>query len=178
MHIHHVKKLAFRVAPICAALPLLFSASAFSATPEPVDVTVTFVDAITITEVNALDFGLLDALMANGETVAIDTADAVTDASTNVVGGTQEAAEVTITATAGVAVTVLVNNVTNGTHYTLGTFVCTYDGGGESACDGAGQSNTSVASATVLVGATLTRNAVAMTAGADNGSFDINMTYD
>ncbi len=178
MNIHHVKKLAFRMAAVVAMSPFVFIPNALAAIPEPVDVTVTFVDAITITEVNALDFGLLDALMANGEAVVIDTADAVTDNDTNVVGGTQEAAEVTITATSGVAVTVLVNNVTNGTHYTLGTFVCTYDGGGESACDGAGQGNTSVASATVLVGATLTRNAVAMTAGADNGSFDINMTYD
>lgn len=177
MLIHHVKRLAFRSASALAAFPLLFSASAFSATPEPVVVSVTFVDAITITEVNPLDFGLLDATMANAETVVIDTADVVTDANTNVVGGTQEAAEVTITATAGVAVTVLVNNVSNGTYYTLGTFVCTYNGGAESACDGGGQSNTSVASATVLVGATLTRNATAMVAGADDGSFDINMTY-
>ncbi|WP_390617787.1 DUF4402 domain-containing protein [Maricurvus nonylphenolicus] len=178
MHIHHVKKLAFRSASALAALPLLFSASAFSATPEPVDVTVTFVEAITITEVNALDFGLLDSTMANTETVAIDTADGTTDGGANIVGGTQEAAEVTITATAGVAVTLLVNNVTDGTHYTLASFVCNYNGAGESGCDGGGQANTSVASATVLIGATLTRNAVAMTAGVDNGSFDINMTYD
>jgi hypothetical protein len=109
MNIHHVKKLAFRMAALAAVSPLVFSPSALSATPEPVDVTVTFVEVIAITEVNALDFGLLDALMAGSAEVSIDTGDTVTDLGASVVGGAQEAAEVTIMATQGVAVTLCIS---------------------------------------------------------------------
>ncbi len=110
MNIHHVKKLAFRMAALAAVSPLVFSPGALSTTPESVDVTVTFVEVIAITtEVNALDFGLLDALMADSEEVSINTGDTVTDLGANVVGGALEAAEVSIMATTGVAVTLCIS---------------------------------------------------------------------
>ncbi len=47
---------------------------------------------VAIAENNALQFGLLDAGLANLETVIIATDDSVTDAASNVIGGSQAAA--------------------------------------------------------------------------------------
>jgi Domain of unknown function (DUF4402) len=146
-------------------------------TPEPVVVNVQFVTAIAITEQNSLSYGLLDEAL-NTETIIIAPADDnVSGTGTAfVLGGTQEAAEVTITATSGQAATILVDSVTPNTGYTLGTFMCTYNGGASTACD-SNMGVTTVASATVLIGATLTGNNAAVD-GVVNGSFEINMTYD
>ncbi len=147
-----------------------------AATPEPVVVNVQFVTAITITEQNSLSYGLLDEAL-NTETIIIAPDDTVSGTGTAfVLGGTQEAGQVTITATSGQAATILVNNVSNNTGYTLGTFMCTYDGGASTACD-SNMGVTTVASAIVLIGATLTGTNAAVD-GVANGGFDINMTYD
>ncbi len=153
----------------------LFTTNALAANPEPVSVNVTFVDAITITEVSPLEFGLLNGSMANGQSVTVDSAGGLTDTNSNVLGGAPAAAEVTVTATAGKAINILVDNISNGTHYTLSAPVCNYNGAGEASC--VNQSATSVASAALYIGMTLTRNGTAMTTGVDNGSFDVNVTY-
>ncbi len=147
-----------------------------AANPENVTAEVTFVAPITITENGALRFGLLDANLANTETVAISTSSAVTDSASRVVGGTQAAANLTVAATASQSITILVDNVTNGTGYALGSFVCSYNGGSSAACGGSGLSATSAASATLLIGATLTGNGLS-SAGAANGSFDVTVSY-
>ncbi len=148
-----------------------------AANPEPVTVDMTFLDPLTITENNPLQFGLLDVNMANLETVVIAPDDSVTDAGGNVFGGTQAAADLTVTASASQSITILVDNVGTATGYTLGTWMCNYDAAGSnSACDGAGYSETSVASAVLLIGVTLTGNGNAV-AGADNTTFDVTVTY-
>ncbi len=88
------------------------------------------------------------------------------------------AARFETSAVSGRAITILVDSISNGTYYTLGSFVCDYDGDTAGACDGGGLSETSVAGPTVIVrvGATLTWFAAA-SAGVDNGSFDLTMTY-
>ena len=161
-----------------AALGLSIATIAQAANPETVDVEVEWIAAITIAETNALQFGLLDVAMADTETVAINTASVVTDANDNVAGGTQAAATFNTTAVPSRSITILVDNVTNGTYYTLGSFVCDYDGDTAAACDGAGMSETSVAGLTeVRVGATLTKNSTPAVAGTDNGTFDLTITY-
>ena len=148
----------------------------FAANPEPVVVQVSFVDPITITEVNALQFGLLDQNLALAETVVLSPLGGVTaDAGSNVLGGTQAAAELTVTATAGFAITIDVIEVTEGTGYTLGTYMCNYDGGTDTACEG-GYPETSVASADLFVGVTLTGDGNAVPGAAD-GSITVTITY-
>lgn len=149
----------------------------FAANPESVTAEVTFVDPITITENNALQFGLLSSALANAETVAVATDDTVTDASSRVIGGTQAAADLTVASTPTQAITVLVDNIVNGAGYTLATFVCSYNGAASAGCDGAGLNvASSVASATVLIGATLTGDGTAV-AGVKNGTFDLTVSY-
>ncbi len=159
-----------------ALIGLMPAIVADAANPESVTVDMAFLDPVTITENESLRFGLLDVNMANLETVVIAPNDSVTDAGGNVLGGTQAAADLTVTATASQSITILVDNVGTATGYALGTWMCKYGAGSDTACDGAGYSETSVASAVLLVGATLTGNGNAV-AGADNTTFDVTVTY-
>ncbi len=160
-----------------ALIGLIPAIVADAANPESVTVDMAFLDPVTITENESLRFGLLDVNMANLETVVIAPDDSLTDAGGNVLGGTQAAADLTVTATASQSITILVDNVGTATGYALATWMCNYDAAGSnSACDGAGYSETSVASAVLLVGATLTGNGNAV-AGADNSTFDVTVTY-
>ena len=144
--------------------------------PEPVTVSMSFLDPITITENESLRFGLLDVNMVNLETVVIAPNDGLTDAGGNVLGGTQAAADLTVTATASQSITILVDNVSTATGYALATWMCKYGTGSDTACDGSGYSATSVMSAVLLIGVTLTGNGNAV-AGADNSTFDVTVTY-
>ncbi|MEX2495459.1 MAG: DUF4402 domain-containing protein [Woeseia sp.] len=166
-----------RAAVAFAVGSLLIMSNAGAANPESVTAEVEFVDPITITEVNALQFGLLDQNLADLETVVIGTNSAVTDAAGRVQGGTQSAANLTVGATDAQAITILVDNVSNGTGYALSAFKCDYNTAASSgACDGSGLSATSGATATLLIGATLTGDGLAAI-GAANGSFDVTVTY-
>jgi hypothetical protein len=148
-----------------------------AANPESVTVDMTFLDPVTIMENASLRFGLLDVNMANLETVVIAPNDSVTDAGGNVLGGTQAAADLTVEASASQSITILVDNVSTATGYTLGTWMCNYDAAGSnSACDGAGYSETSATSAVLLIGVTLTGNGAAV-AGNDDSTFDVTVTY-
>jgi hypothetical protein len=154
-------------------------ATVTNAEVEPVTAEVEWIAPITISApVPNLQFGLLDVNMANGHTVAISAENptTVTDANGNVVGGTQSAAEMTVTATASQTLSIQVGNITNNTGYTLGSFMCKYDTGSPTACQAAPHTPTSVASATLLVGATLTGDGAAV-AGVRNGSFDVTVLY-
>lgn len=165
-----------RVAALAGLITAAGALQANAANPESVTAEVEFVAPITITENNALQYGLLDVNMANAETVVVGTDDSVTDAGSNVLGGTQAAADLTVAATAAQSITILVDNVSSGSGYALGTFLCSYDGGADTACDGGGMSATSVASAVLEIGATLTGDGTA-TVGAANGSFDVTVSY-
>ena len=160
-----------------ALLGLTLATVTNAANPEQVDVNVEWIAAVTITETNALRFGLLDVGMLATETVAIDTLSNVTDANDNVAGGTQGAATFDTVAVAPRAITILVDNIVDGADYQLSGFVCDYQADTAAACDGAGMSETSIAGTIqVRVGATLTADGGA-TAGVDNGSFDLTITY-
>jgi len=160
-----------------AVLGLMPVTVANATNPEPVTVGMSFLDPVTITENASLRFGLLDVNMANLETIVIAPSDSVTDAGGNVFGGTQGAADLTVTASASQSITILVDNVSTATGYTLGTWMCNYDAAGSnSACDGAGYSETSATSAALLIGVTLTGNGAAV-AGNDDSTFDITVTY-
>ena len=155
---------------------LSFPAGLLAANPETVAVQVTFVEPIAISEANALQFGSLDQNLADLESVTVAPDSAVIDPANRIEGGPQAAASLTVTATPGQAITILVESVAPGAGYSLADFRCNYNSGTDAACDGAGYSGTSVASGALLVGATLTGDGTAV-AGAADGSFDVTVTY-
>jgi len=145
-----------------------------AANPEPVTVGMNFLDPVTITEVNALQYGILDQTL-NTETIIIAPNSAVSGTGTAfILAGTQAAANLTVTATASQTLTILVDSIVNGTGYALSAFVCNYNTGTDTACNS--YTPTSVASATLLVGATLTGDNLAV-AGAADGSFNVTVAY-
>ncbi len=159
-----------------AIMALLIPAGLWAANPETVAVRVTFVDPIAITEVNALQFGSLDQNLANFESVTIAPNSAVSDPANRVEGGPQAAASLTITTTPGKAITIQVDSVVTGAGYSLTDFRCNYNSGADVPCDGMGYSESSVASGTLLVGATLIGDGTAV-AGAADGSLDVSIIY-
>jgi hypothetical protein len=162
-----------------SALMGLMLATAASAAPENVLAEVTFATAITIVENNPMQIGVLDVAMAVSDTVTINTDDSFSESASNVIGGTQAAADLTITATESQPITISVGNVSAATNYALGTWMCNYDGAGsDSACFGGYSETTPAASttATLLIGVTLTGNGAAV-AGNDDSTFDVTVTY-
>ena len=159
-----------------ALIGLMLVTGADAANPEPVTVGMDFVDPITITEVSALRYGILDQTL-NTETIIIAPNSGVSGTGTGLIlGGTRAAANLTVTATASQTISILVDNPLPGAGYGLGTFMCKYGAGSDTACDGSGYSETSAASVTLLIGATLTGDNTAVAGNAD-GSFDVTVTY-
>jgi len=157
-----------------ALMGLMFATGANAANPETITAEVTFVNPILITVPVALKFGLIDHNLAT-QTIIIGTDDLVTGTGTAfVIGGTQAAASMTIGADTSQVLTFLIDAISNGTGYALGTFVCSYDGGSDTACNSL--TEVSVASATLLIGATLTGDDAATPGNAD-GSFNITVAY-
>jgi len=152
-----------------------------NAATEPVTAFVEFIAPITLTENTPLSFGRLSTLMVGTDTVTINTDDTYTqNAPTNVAGGIQTAADLTVTATAGQAIDIEIQNVsTPAGVYTLGSWTCRYASGADGACNpGAPMgipAGSVVASTNIEIGATLT--AAAVVAGVQNGSFDVVVLY-
>ena len=143
---------------------------------EVVEATVTFVDPTGIGAVNDLQFGAIDRKLTGQESVIVAPDSTVTDSADRVVGGSQAPASLNVTASPGQAITILVDAVDSGAGYSLADFRCKYDAGSDTACDGLGYSEISVASGTLLVGVTLVGQGNAV-AGAADGSFDVTISY-
>jgi hypothetical protein len=159
----------------------MFATGTNAANPESVPVEVEWIAPIAVAEDNPLQFGLLDVAMATNETVTINTDDSYSESTANtVVGGTQAAAQVTITVADSTPISILIDNVAAATYYTLGTWLCSYEGGADTACDVAYNLTSSANSSLgdpVEIGAVLTKNAVAATAVTDDTTFDVTVTY-
>ena len=157
---------------------LMFATGANAANPEPVPVEVEWIAPITILENNPLQFGLLNVNMVASQTVTINIDDSYSESTAGtVIGPTQAAADLTITAPASTGITITADNPSNGTYYTLGTWRCRYAGGTDTAC-GSGYNVTSHASGSAVleVGVTLTAVGSA-TAITDDSTFDVTVTY-
>ena len=138
---------------------------------------VTFVEPTAIGAVNDLQFGI------PGQTLAeLDSLTVVPD---SVEGGTkrgtvedipQSAASLTVTSAPGQPITIVIDEVVTGDGFSLADFRCSYNAGGDTACDGPGYSETSVANGTLLVGVTLINQSNAVVSAAD-GSFDVTVSY-
>jgi len=164
-----------------AFLGLMLATVASAANPEQVPVEVEWIAPVAVAEDNPLQFGLLDVAMVTNETVTIDTDDSYSESTANtVVGGTQAAAQVTVTVANSTPISILVDNVAAATYYTLGTWLCSYESAADVACDVAYDVTSSATSSTgdvVEIGATLTKNAVAATAVTDDTTFDVTVIY-
>ena len=147
-----------------------------AANPEPVTVDMTFMDPITITENNPLQFGLLDVNLANLEFVRVRPNGNVRDDNSRVLGGTQAAANLTVTAQVGATITIDAGNASTATGYVLRRFRCRYNGATSDGNCNAGYTQTAVASATLLVGGDVRGNGNAVV-GTDNSTFDVTVTY-
>jgi hypothetical protein len=135
---------------------------------------VTFADPVTIVEVNSLQYGIIDHVL-NTETIILGTDDSVGGTGAGlVIGGTQAAAELTVDAEATQTLTILVDNIVDGTGYALSAFICSYNGGADTACNSL--TPTAIASAALLIGATITGDNLAVP-GTANGSFDVTILY-
>jgi hypothetical protein len=117
-----------------ALMGLMFATIARAAV-ENVVAQVTFADPVTIVEVNSLQYGIIDHVL-NTETIILGTDDSVggTGAAL-VIGGTQAAAELTVDAEASQVLTILIDNIIDGTGYALSAFICSYNGGADTACN-------------------------------------------
>ena len=155
---------------------LMPASIADAANPEPVTVDMQFQDPITITENNPIQFGLLDLNMAIDERVRVRPNGSTQDNDNNILGGTQAPADVTVGAQASQSITISVVNVVDGNYYDLIRFRCRYNGATSDGNCNAGYTETSVASATLLIGCDVRGNGSA-TVGVDNGSFDITVVY-
>jgi hypothetical protein len=166
-----------RLAVVGCALAGLVYASSANAVTESVEAEVEFVAPITITETRALQYGLLDRNMLSPETIIIapDSSPPTGTGIGRIVGGAQNAALLTVTATNVTPISILVDNINNGAYYALTAFTCDYDGGTDTACDSAFLTN-SASSAVLRVGATLTA-AGGAAVGTDFGSFDVTVIY-
>ncbi len=159
-----------------AVMALLLLAGFAAASTVTVPVRVTFVNPVAISAVSALQFGSIDQNLADSESVTVAPDSTMTDPADRVEGGPQAAASLTVTATPGHIITIYLDAVVPGAGYSLTDFRCNYNGGSDTACDGAGYSETSVASGKLLVGATLTGDGTAV-AGATDGSLDVTIIY-
>ena len=73
--------------PVCAILVAMVGSSVDAASPEPVVVRVTFVEPISVIEVSALQYGLLEQFFVNPDVVVIAPDSTVTDTASRVVAG-------------------------------------------------------------------------------------------
>ncbi len=158
---------------------LVLSTGAYAANPETVVVGVEFVAPLTITETANLAFGMVDINMAASDTIVIAPGGGVTDSAGRLIGAfVRTAATFTTRAAANKSITIQVTNINAGTYYTLINWTCDYDGGTIGDC-GAGISETSAAGAAIVVRVGVTLSGLGgATEAADDGSFDLTITYD
>lgn len=170
--------------PYVAVMALLLPATSLAASSVTVRVQVTFVDPVAISEVSALQFGSPSQHLADQESVTVASTGTMSDpadqfmggAKTVVRGAPQAAANLTVKAPPRQSITILVDGASPGAGYLLTDFRCSYNGGSDTACDGEGYSETSVANGTLHVGATLIGDSTAAT-GVANGSFEVTVIY-
>lgn len=181
-----MKRIASAMAGLLVGLGVAgaFAVDTAMAATENVNAEVTFVAPVSLTEVNSLKFGFLSTAIGNGETVIVGTDDTVTGTgASDAIGGTAEAAEVTVSSSASQGLSILVNNIvsSSSSQYTLGSFQCSYNAATATDCSTAAINVTAPGSGsdsvTLLIGATLTVSSASLTAGADNGSFDVVVNY-
>lgn len=138
---------------------------------------VTFVHPVGVGEINDMQIGMSDRDLLFSAQVTVPAEDRLGGAKVAAVKpGMKTAASLNVNAPPGQPITIYVDEVNAGDGYSLEDFRCNYNAGDEAACDGTGYSDISVASGTLVVGATLIAKNTGMS-GPGNGSFDITISY-
>jgi hypothetical protein len=139
-------------------------------------VEVTFIDPLGIGQARDLQIGAPDPNPAfvGRVTVLPDGVDGGSKSEHEEVS--QVPASLTVTAAPRQPITILVDDVVPGAGYSLSDFRCNYNAGNDTACDGRGYTETTVANGILLVGATLTGHGN-RPAGDPHGSFAVTVSY-
>lgn len=167
------KLLALGLAVVTVILPLSSAIAAVQSLTSSAE----FIAPVALSAPVNLRFGLIDEAFTTGETIIIAPDGTETGTATSrFAGGTRGAGSVTVTATASQTLTIVVDNIGSPTGYAIDTWLCAYNAGSATACDGGGMTATSIASASLTIGATMTGNGSAAV-GADNVTFDITVLY-
>ena len=147
---------------------------------EPITVSVRFILPATLSPDDPnLDFGKLTENMQAGDTITIGPDGSLTDSvSRRLSTEPPKPAMLALDTNTEVSVNIKISNVASGTGYSLSNFMCNYDDGTATACDGIGMDTTTIdAAALIKVGATLTGDGNSSPAGPSNGSFDLTVSY-
>lgn len=139
-------------------------------------VEVTFVDPFGISAASDLRVSAPELTLASADGVIVRPDSAEGGSKSAGTSDPQVPASLTLNAPPRQPITILVDDVVAGAGYSLSDFRCSYNAGGETACDGPEYSEMSVANGTLLVGATLTGNG-SRAAGGFEGSFAVIISY-
>lgn len=165
-------KILSKITVVSAGLALCFGGSVLAVTLNST-ADLSFQTALTLAEVNNIDFGIVEAL--NAQALTIDPDDTLSAGT--VIGGTQEAAEITITG-ANAGATITVNNfatVDNGV--TLSAPTCTHNAASINCEAGASVTLVGGGADTLLVGITATVDGTQAAGTTAAPAFDVVVDY-
>ena len=155
----------------------LISGVSYAATAT-VGASAVFVTPLALSSTQDLYFGTHTTDISTTATIAVSISGVITASDTGAYlndAGTNGVVEVI--GESGLDVTISVSENVAADFYTMDTFTCKYDSGTETACSGAGYTQTLGASGSeILIGATANMNA-APTSGTDSGSVTVTVTY-
>lgn len=138
---------------------------------------VTFINPTGVGKINDLQIGTSDQDLLFSNRITVPPEDGFGGSKVaDVEPSVKTAASLSVKAAPGQPITIYVDEVNAGDGYFLEDFRCNYNAGNDVACDGSGFSEVSVASGTLLVGATLKASGNNVTVPG-NGSFDITISY-
>jgi hypothetical protein len=137
---------------------------------------VTFVDPLGIGDASDLQIGAPDPNPAFVGRVTVLPDGVAGGSKTGHEPVPQVPASLTVTAAPRQPITIIVDDILPGAGYSLSDFRCNYNAGNDTACDGLGYTETTVASGILLVGATLTGHGNRLT-GPAAGSFAVTVSY-
>ena len=136
---------------LCLSLGVAAVGQGVNAATKSVTANIAFDTAIALTKNADIDFGIVEAGVA--DTYTITTGAAVTAAGVGeVLGGSPAAGDITIVGSAAQTVAITVGSLVANNGVTPANITCAYDGGGSAACALAGQAAPG-AGKTLLLGA-------------------------
>ncbi|MGE3623109.1 MAG: DUF4402 domain-containing protein [Bdellovibrionales bacterium] len=142
----------------------------------PVTATLTFDTPLSVTKDSDINFGSLQAGMANAYTISPAGALTATTPA-GILFGTPVAGQLTIAGSTTQTISIQVQNYQANGGVTLSDAMCNYNGGGATACDTAMPSQLAPGSGKILLLGVTATTTSATPAGVATPSFDVVVTY-